>query len=62
MDKLIAYIKESYNELIHKVEWPDRENLMSSAITVVVALIIMTLLVMVMDAAPNGLVKLIYKL
>lgn len=62
MNKVITYIKESYYELVHKVEWPDRKNLLSSSIAVVVALIIMTFIIMVMDGAFNGLVKLIYKL
>lgn len=62
MNKFIAYIKESYYELIHKVEWPERKNLISSSVAVVVSLVIMTVLIMAMDAISNGLVQLIYKL
>jgi preprotein translocase subunit SecE len=62
MNKLIAYIKESYDELLHKVEWPDRKNLMGSTIATITALGILTVIIMVMDAASNGFVQLIYKL
>lgn len=62
MNKIIAYIKESYDELLHKVEWPDRKNLMGSTIATVAALGILTVIIMIMDAASNGLVQLIYKL
>lgn len=43
------YIKESYNELVHKVSWPTWKELQSSAIVVMVASVIIALIVLVMD-------------
>ena len=37
MNKVTAYIKESYNELVQKVSWPSWEELQSSAIVVMIA-------------------------
>ena len=50
MDKIKLYIKESYNELIHKVTWPTWSSLQSNTLLVIVASIIFALLVLVMDA------------
>ncbi|MEY3367104.1 MAG: preprotein translocase subunit SecE [Bacteroidota bacterium] len=63
MEKVKLYIQESYNELLTKVTWPTWTNLQSTTIVVLVGLAIFTLLVFIMDAISNGLLKeLIYKL
>ena len=62
MESLTAYIKDSYNELINKVEWPDRANLLNSTVAVIVTLAILTLIIVLMDAAANGLMNLIYQI
>ena len=62
MESLTAYIKDSYNELINKVEWPDRVNLLNSTVAVIVTLAILTLIIVLMDAAANGLMNLIYQI
>jgi preprotein translocase subunit SecE len=60
MEKVRLYLKESYNELMHKVTWPTWANLVSSSIVVVVTTVILTLIVALIDAASNGIVTLIY--
>ncbi len=40
---------ESYNELMHKVTWPTWENLQSSTVLVIIASIIFSLIIFVMD-------------
>ena len=35
MKKVIAYIKESYDELVHKVSWPTYSELANSAVVVI---------------------------
>lgn len=45
-----TYIKESYDELIHKVTWPSWSELQQSAILVFVASLIIALIVFGMDA------------
>ncbi|MFV0467342.1 MAG: preprotein translocase subunit SecE [Dysgonomonas sp.] len=60
MNKVVNYIKNSYNELVHKVSWPTRAELTSSAMLVMVASIMMALVVWVVDSAFEYLVKLFY--
>jgi len=49
MDKLINYIKESYNELLNKVSWPTWPELQNSTTLVVIGSIIFALAIFVMD-------------
>lgn len=49
MDKIRLYIKESYNELVHKVTWPTWTSLQSNTILVIIASIIFALIILVMD-------------
>ena len=55
MDKIRLYIKESYNELVHKVTWPSWPNLQSSTIVVIIASIILALIIFVMDIISKGI-------
>lgn len=43
------YVQESYSELIQKVTWPSWNELQASAITVMVASVVISLVVLVMD-------------
>ena len=49
MAGLKAYIEESYQELVHKVTWPDWSELQQSSVLVFVASLIIALLVFAMD-------------
>ncbi|MCU0322162.1 MAG: preprotein translocase subunit SecE [Chitinophagaceae bacterium] len=62
MNKISAYFKDSYHELLEKVTWPTWVQLQQSTIIVLVATVIITLLVGVMDLGSNQLLKLIYSL
>jgi len=62
MNKIANYFKESYLELQEKVTWPSWANLQQSTVIVLVATIIITALVWVMDTASNQFLKLIYSL
>ena len=59
--KLVRYVKESYNELVHKVSWTPVKELQSLAITVMVASIIFALVILVMDLAFENLMKVVYQ-
>ena len=48
---LKTYVKDSYNELVNKTSWPTWSELQSSAIVVLVAMFIISLIVLVMDLA-----------
>jgi preprotein translocase subunit SecE len=60
--KIKLYLKEAYDELVHKVSWPAWPDLQSSAIVVLVASLIIALVVLVMDASFRNLMRLIYGL
>ena len=62
MNKVTNYFKESYKELMEKVSWPSWSELQQSTVIVLVATILITLLVGVMDFFSNGLLKFIYSL
>jgi preprotein translocase subunit SecE len=62
MNKIANYFRESYQELLEKVTWPSWNNLQQSTMIVLVATILITALVSLMDFASNQLLKLIYSL
>ena len=47
--KIGAYIKDSFDELLHKVTWPTWEELQNSAVVVAIASLIIALLIFLMD-------------
>jgi preprotein translocase subunit SecE len=60
--KIKTYIKESYNELVHKVTWPTWKELQNSAVIVMVASIIIALVIFIMDLFFENLMDFIYSL
>jgi len=60
MNKIKAYINESYNELFNKVSWPTWSELQSSSIIVLVAAVIIGLLVFGMDSIFQLIMGLLY--
>lgn len=60
MSKVATYFSESYKELIEKVTWPTWAQLQQSTIIVLVATLLITALVFVMDFASKGLLSFIY--
>ena len=49
MNSIVAYVKESYNELLHNVTWPTMSELLSSARVVLVSTVILALIILLMD-------------
>lgn len=62
MSKISNYFKESYQELVENVTWPTWVQLQQSTVIVLVATILITAMVFLMDTGSNQLLKLIYKL
>ena len=60
MEKIRAYFKDSYNELMHKVSWPTWSELQSSAIVVLVASLLIGLVVFSMDTLFQLIMNLLY--
>ena len=62
MKRIVNYLKESYNELVHKVTWPTWSDLKNSALVVMVASLIFALIVFSMDISFQKILEGIYKL
>ena len=58
----VENIKESYNELVHKVSWPTRKELAQSAVIVLIASIILALIVWLMDWCFENIMSFVYGL
>lgn len=61
MNKITSYLKESYQELTEKVTWPAWLQLQQSTMIVLVATLLITLIVLLMDFATGNGLKFIYK-
>ena len=62
MNKLTAYFRDSYKELVQKVTWPGWDQLQQSTMIVLVATLFITAIVGVMDFGINGILKFVYSL
>lgn len=60
MNKISTYFKESYLELTEKVTWPSWMQLQQSTVIVLVATVLITAMVWIMDFASSQILKLIY--
>ncbi len=60
--KLITYLEEAYNELVHKVSWPTWKELQNSALIVMVASLIIALIVSIMDVTFDSIMDFVYSL
>ncbi|MFN6091778.1 MAG: preprotein translocase subunit SecE [Bacteroidota bacterium] len=62
MQKISAYISDSYNELMNKVSWPTWSELQSSSIVVLVATLLFGIVVFLIDMIFQCCLYLIYNL
>ncbi|MEI9956058.1 MAG: preprotein translocase subunit SecE [Ferruginibacter sp.] len=62
MNKLSAYIKDSYKELVQKVTWPSWDQLTQSTMIVLGATVVITLVVSIMDFVGKNALTFIYSL
>jgi preprotein translocase subunit SecE len=62
MNKVSAYFRDSYHELVEKVTWPTWLQLQQSTLIVLVGTAIITIMVLAMDFSSNQLLTLIYSL
>ncbi len=49
MSKIGNYVRESYDELMHKVSWPTFKELQSSAVVVAIAALVIAVVIFIMD-------------
>ena len=62
MNKITTYFRESYKELMEKVTWPSWVQLQQSTVIVLVATLLITVLVWVMDVASSSVLHFAYSL
>ncbi|WAC40980.1 preprotein translocase subunit SecE [Pedobacter sp. SL55] len=60
MAKVVQFIKESYEEMTQKVTWPTWGDLQNSAVLVLVASAIISLVIMAMDKGANYILETFY--
>jgi preprotein translocase subunit SecE len=60
MNKITTYFRESYKELLEKVTWPSWSELQQSTVIVLVATLLITLIVWIMDLVSSSILHLIY--
>ena len=60
MKKIVAYIKETYDELVHKVSWPTYSELANSAVVVLYASLLIAVVVFAMDFCFQHLMEFVY--
>jgi preprotein translocase subunit SecE len=62
MSKVQTYFRDSYKEMTEKVTWPTWPQLQQSTMIVLVATLVITGIVWLMDLASNNLLKFVYSL
>ena len=62
MNKIQTYFKDSYDELMEKVTWPNWQQLQQSTMIVLVATLVITAIVWVLDLGSSSVLKFIYSL
>ena len=60
MNKITTYFQESYKELLEKVTWPSWSQLQQATVIVLIATILITFIVAVMDFVSHAVLQLIY--
>jgi len=60
--KIVAYLKDTYNELINKVTWPSWDELQESAILVMIASFIFAFVIALMDISFKEVMERVYQL
>ena len=61
MEKVKLFFKEAYDELLNKVTWPTWVELQNSAVLVLIASIIISLVILAMDETAGNALKMFYK-
>jgi preprotein translocase subunit SecE len=60
MNKVTTYFRESYKELLEKVSWPTWTQLQQSTVIVLVATMVITAIVWLLDIVAQSGLKFIY--
>jgi preprotein translocase subunit SecE len=61
-NKIVNYVKESYDELMNKVSWPSWSELQNSAVVVSIASLIIALVVFGIDFTLKNVIEQLYRI
>jgi preprotein translocase subunit SecE len=62
MNKISTYFRESYKELLEKTTWPTWTQLQQSTVIVLVATLLITVIVWLMDMVSSSILHFVYSL
>ena len=62
MEKVKLYFVEAYDELLHKVTWPTWSELQQSAVVVLIATVIISIIISAMDIVSKMGMENLYKI
>ena len=62
MENLKLYLKDTYNEFIHKTSWPTLSDLQKSTVLVAVGSIIFSLIIFAMDKGLSFILENVYNI
>jgi preprotein translocase subunit SecE len=62
MEKVKLYFVEAYDELLHKVTWPTWSELQQSAVVVLIATVIISIIISTMDIVSKMGMENLYKI
>jgi preprotein translocase subunit SecE len=62
MNKIQSYFKDSYTELMEQVTWPNWQQLQQSTMIVLIATLVITAIVWVLDLGSSSVLKFVYSL
>jgi preprotein translocase subunit SecE len=62
MNKITNYFRESYKELVEKVTWPTWIQLQQSTVIVLIATLLITVMVWLMDVVSSTILHFTYSL
>ncbi len=61
-NKIVNYVKESYDELMNKVSWPSWSELQNSAVVVSIASLIIAVVVFGIDIILKNVIEQLYRI
>jgi preprotein translocase subunit SecE len=62
MNSLITYIRESFQEVIHNVTWPEYKQLQKDTVTVIIASVIFAVIIALVDYGFKEVLGFVYSL
>lgn len=62
MSSLITYVRESFQEVIHNVTWPEYKQLQKDTVTVILASVVFAVIIALVDYGFKEVLEFVYSL